>query len=337
MKVLVTGGAGFIGTHVLVRLIESGYCPVVLDNFSNSSVKSLNAVEEIVGKKIDFFEGDIRDEEVLSKLFSSNSFGAVIHLAGAKSVNESVKNPLIYFENNVGGSLKLFKIMDEYNVRSIVFSSSATVYGIPKELPLKESMPTSEPTNAYGKTKLMIENILAELYLRNKAWNIINLRYFNPIGAHKSGLIGEDPQGIPNNLMPYLTQVAVGKLNQLNIFGDDYETPDGTGIRDYIHVLDLANGHIKALQKLEKDQGIWNINLGTGVGYSVLDLVKTFEKVTNKEIPYKIIHRRPGDVAISYTDPSFAKKEIDWVAEFDLDRMCEDSWRWQSMNPKGYN
>ena len=337
MKILVTGGAGFIGTHILVRLVESGYCPVVLDNFSNSSVKSLHKVEQIVEKKIDFLEGDIRDEEALSKLFSSNKFGAVIHLAGAKSISESVEKPLFYFENNVSGSLNLFKTMDKYEVRSIVFSSSATVYGIPKKLPLKESMPTSEPTNAYGITKLMIEKNLQELYSRNKAWNIINLRYFNPIGAHKSGLIGEDPQGLPNNIMPYLTQVAIGKLNQLNIYGNDYKTHDGTGIRDYIHVMDLANGHIKALQKLEKEKGIWNINLGTGIGHSVLDLVKTFEKVTGKEIPYKLTDRRPGDIAISYTDPSFAKKEINWVAEFSLDDMCEDSWRWQSMNPEGYD
>lgn len=336
IKILVTGGAGYIGTHTLVELIENGYEPIVFDNFVNSSEKSLQRVEQITGKKIPYVNGDIRDYASLESVFSSHEFQGVIHFAGLKAVGESVEKPILYYENNVYGSLQLLKAMAAYNVKTIVFSSSATVYGDPISLPLDESMPTGEPTNPYGMSKLMIENILTDVHKNDKSWRIVNLRYFNPVGAHVSGLIGEDPTGIPNNLMPFITQTATGKREKLSVFGGDYDTHDGTGVRDYIHVVDLAKGHIKALQKAEQQSGLWTVNLGTGTGYSVLDLIKAFEEVSNKKIPYEIVSRRPGDVASCYADPKFAKQVLGWEAKLGLNDMCSDSWRWQSNNPNGY-
>ena len=337
MKILVTGGAGYIGTHTIVELIENGYEPIVFDNFVNSSEKSLQRVEQITGKKISYVNGDIRDYDSLESVFSSHEFQGVIHFAGLKAVGESVEKPILYYENNVYGSLQLLKAMTAYNVKTIVFSSSATVYGDPVSLPLDESMPTGKPTNPYGMSKLMIENILTDVYQNDKSWRIVNLRYFNPVGAHVSGLIGEDSTGIPNNLMPFITQTATGKREKLSVFGGDYDTHDGTGVRDYIHVVDLAKGHIKALQKTEKDSGLWTVNLGTGTGYSVLDIIKAFEKVSSRKIPYEIVRRRPGDVASCYAEPKFAKQTLGWEAKLGLNDMCSDSWRWQSHNPNGYN
>lgn len=335
--ILVTGGAGYIGSHTLIKLIENGYSPVVFDNLTNSSVESLNRVQQITDVVIPFFKGDIRDKNALLEIFNEFDFVAVIHFAGLKAVGESVQQPLHYYENNVYGSIQLFNVMSEYNVKTIVFSSSATVYGDPATLPLKESMPTGTPTNPYGMSKLMIENILNDLYVSDKKWRIVNLRYFNPVGAHESGLIGEDPNGIPNNLMPFITQTATGKRQKLSVFGGDYDTHDGTGVRDYIHVVDLAFGHIKALKKASSSTGIWTVNLGTGIGYSVLDMVKAFENASGKKVPYEIVERRSGDVAACYADPVYAKEILDWEAKLDLDDMCRDSWHWQSKNPNGYN
>ena len=337
MKILVTGGAGYIGTHTLVELIENGYEPIVFDNFVNSSEKSLQRVEQITGKKIPYVNGDIRDYDSLESVFSSHEFQGVIHFAGLKAVGESVEKPILYYENNVYGSLQLLKAMATYNVKTIVFSSSATVYGDPISLPLDESMPTGKPTNPYGMSKLMIENILTDVHKNDKSWRIVNLRYFNPVGAHVSGLIGEDPTGIPNNLMPYITQTATGKREILSVFGGDYDTHDGTGVRDYIHVVNLAKGHIKALKKAKQESGLLTVNLGTGTGYSVLDIIKAFEEVSCRKIPYEIVTRRSGDVAACYADPKFAKQTLGWESKLDLNDMCSDSWRWQSDNPNGYN
>ena len=337
MDVLVTGGAGYIGSHTLIQLIEDGYKPVVFDNLVNSSRKALERVEQITNQTIEFVEGDIRDLEALNFIFENYNFQAVIHFAGLKAVGESVEQPIKYYENNIFGSLQLFKVMAAHEVKTVVFSSSATVYGDPISLPLHESMPTGQPTNPYGMSKLMIENILHDIYNSDNAWRIVNLRYFNPVGAHGSGLIGEDPSGIPNNLMPFITQTATGKRDSLSVFGGDYDTHDGTGVRDYIHVVDLAEGHIKALQKTQTASGIWTVNLGTGAGYSVLDIVKAFEIASGKQIPYKIVGRRAGDIASCYADPKYAKETLGWEAEHGLAEMCEDSWRWQSMNPNGYS
>ncbi|NMH59305.1 UDP-glucose 4-epimerase GalE [Alteromonas ponticola] len=335
-SVLVTGGAGYIGSHTTLQLLEQGYPVVVLDNLTNSSVESLRRVEEITGKSLTFVEGDIRDQSVLENIFSENDIGSVIHFAGLKAVGESVEKPMQYYENNVYGTLTLCNVMQRHNVKNIVFSSSATVYGDPASLPLRESMSTGQPTNPYGMSKLMVEHILTDVFKSDNDWNIVLLRYFNPVGAHISGRIGEDPNGIPNNLMPYISQVATGKLKELSVFGDDYDTPDGTGVRDYIHVEDLANGHLKALDRLALNMGLDIYNLGTGQGYSVLEMIKAFEKASGKQVPYKIAPRRSGDVASCYADPTLAAKELNWHADKDLEAMCEDIWRWQSNNPNGY-
>jgi UDP-glucose 4-epimerase len=334
--ILVTGGAGYIGSHTVLQLLESGQKVIVLDNLCNASAEGLKRVEELTGKKTIFIEGDIRDEVLLGQLFSDHSVDSVIHFAGLKAVGESVEKPLMYYQNNVYGTLDLCEAMQKHGVKNLVFSSSATVYGDPVSLPLKEDMPTGQPTNPYGQSKLMVELILRDLYQSDSQWNIAILRYFNPAGAHPSGRIGEDPNGIPNNLMPFITQVATGKRAQLSVFGDDYDTPDGTGVRDYIHVEDLAAGHLKALAKLEKNVGLVTYNLGTGQGYSVLDMVKEFEKQSGKAVPYQIVPRRAGDVASCYADPALASNELDWEAKKGLDAMCRDSWNWQSNNPDGY-
>lgn len=336
MAILVTGGAGYIGSHTCVALAQAGYDSVVIDNLSNSSKKSLDRVEKITGRKIKFYECDILDKDGMRKVFAENEIDAVIHFAGLKAVGESVAEPLKYYENNIGGTICLIDVMEEFNVKKMVFSSSATVYGITDKVPLTEDLPTSA-NSPYGQTKLMIEQILRDLCVSDKEWSISLLRYFNPVGAHKSGTIGENPKGIPNNLMPYITQVASGKLEQLSIFGNDYPTKDGTGVRDYIHVVDLAEGHIKALEKVNKDKGVFTHNLGTGVGYSVLDLVNAFEKANGLKINYKIAPRRPGDVTICYADPTKAKEELGWEAKLTIEDMCRDSWRWQKNNPNGYD
>ncbi|MBQ1948241.1 MAG: UDP-glucose 4-epimerase GalE [Clostridia bacterium] len=335
-NILVTGGAGFIGSHALVELVEAGMNPIVYDNLSNSTDKSLKAVESICGVYPKFYQADILDEEALDRVFAENDIDAVIHFAGLKSVGESVAQPVRYYENNVAGTVCLLKAMERAGVRKIVFSSSATVYGSPKSCPISEDFPLST-TNPYGASKLMIESILKDLYHSDHRWGITLLRYFNPIGAHKSGKIGEVPSGIPNNLMPYITNVAVGQLEKLHVFGNDYPTPDGTGVRDYIHVSDLARGHVLALQRLEKYPEELNIyNLGTGTGYSVLDLVNTFMEVTGIDIPYVIDPRRPGDIAECYANPEKAKKELGFEAQFGIKEMCEDAWRWQEGHPHGY-
>lgn len=334
MNILVTGGAGYIGSHTCIELLDSGYDVVVIDNLCNSEDESLRRVEKITDKKLKFYKGDIRDLPLLQKIFSENKIDAVIHFAGLKAVGESVKIPLEYYENNIGGTLTLCKAMRDAGVKSIIFSSSATVYGSPESVPVREDFPLSA-TNPYGRTKLMIEEILKDLNVSDNKWNITVLRYFNPIGAHKSGLIGENPRGIPNNLMPYITQVATGKLEKLRVFGNDYPTPDGTGIRDYIHVVDLAKGHVAAL-KNASSAGVHIYNLGTGKGYSVLEVVSAFEKASGVKIPYDITPRRPGDIAEVYADPSKAFKELGWKATLGIEQMCEDSWRWQSGNPDGY-
>lgn len=336
MKILVTGGAGYIGSHTCVELLNAGYEVVILDNFYNSSPEVLKRIKELTGKDFTFCECDIRDREGLDKVFAENKIDAVIHFAGLKAVGESVRKPLEYYENNVGGTVTLCEAMRDAGCKKIVFSSSATVYGMNNPSPLNETMKIGGTTNPYGTTKYMIELILQDLYTSDNEWSVALLRYFNPIGAHESGRIGENPNGIPNNLMPYITQVAVGKLDHLNIFGDDYDTPDGTGVRDYIHVVDLALGHIKAVEKIASSNGVCIYNLGTGVGYSVLDVVKAFEKASGKEIKYEIVPRRPGDLATVYSDPTKAKEELGWVAERGLEKMCEDSWRWQKNNPEGY-
>lgn len=337
MAILVTGGAGFIGSHTCVALTQAGYEVIIVDNYYNSSPKSLARINELCGKKLKFYECDIRDKAGMDKIFKENKIEAVIHFAGLKAVGESCRKPIEYYDNNIGGTLVLCDVMRENGCKNIVFSSSATVYGMHNVSPLKETMQTGGTTNPYGTTKYMIEIILEDIYKSDNEWNVTLLRYFNPIGAHKSGRIGENPNGIPNNLMPYITQVAIGKLPELSVFGDDYDTPDGTGVRDYIHVVDLAEGHVKALDNiLEGGKGVQVFNLGTGHGYSVLDIVKAFEKASGKQIPYKIVERRPGDIATCYSDPSKAKEVLGWEAKRGLAEMCEDSWRWQSQNPNGF-
>ncbi len=336
MAILVTGGAGYIGSHTCVELINAGYEVVVADNLYNSSKKSLERVEQITGKKPVFYEADILDRAAMNEIFEKEKIESVIHFAGLKAVGESVAKPLEYYYNNIAGTLILCDVMRSHGVKSIVFSSSATVYGNPAFVPITEECPKGEITNPYGQTKSMLEQILLDLHVADPEWNVILLRYFNPIGAHKSGLMGEDPKGIPNNLVPYIAQVAVGKLEKLGVFGDDYDTPDGTGVRDYIHVVDLAIGHVKAIKKIEEKDGVHIYNLGTGKGYSVLDVLHAFEKACGRELPYEIKPRRPGDIATCYADPAKAYRELGWKAERGIEEMCEDSWRWQSHNPNGY-
>lgn len=335
MEILVTGGAGYIGSHTCVELLNAGYDVIIVDNYSNSKPEVLKRIKEITGRDLKFYEVDLLDKEALEEVFRANKVEAVIHFAGLKAVGESVAIPLRYYHNNITGTLILCELMQKYNVKKMVFSSSATVYGMNNVSPLTEDLPLST-TNPYGSTKLMIEQILRDLYVSDNEWNIALLRYFNPIGAHESGRIGEDPNGIPNNLMPFITQVAVGKREKLSVFGDDYDTHDGTGVRDYIHVVDLAKGHLKAVEKVMSTKGVEAYNLGTGVGYSVLDVVKNFEKATGQQIPYVVAPRRPGDIATCYADPAKALKELGWKAEKSLEDMCRDSWRWQSNNPNGY-
>ena len=336
MAILVTGGAGYIGSHTCVELLNEGYEVVVLDNLSNSSEKSLERVEELTGKKVTFYKGDILDRGILNRIFEAEKIESCIHFAGLKAVGESVAMPWEYYNNNVTGTLTLVDVMRQHGCKNIIFSSSATIYGDPAQIPITEDCPKGQCTNPYGWTKSMLEQMLIDIQKADKEWNVIILRYFNPIGAHKSGRIGENPNGIPNNLMPYVTQVAVGKLEHLGIFGNDYDTPDGTGVRDYIHVVDLARGHVAALKKIDENAELCIYNLGTGHGYSVLDIVKNFESANNIKIPYIIKNRRPGDIATCYCNPDKAKKEMGWVAEYGIKEMCEDAWRWQSNNPNGY-
>ncbi len=335
--IIVTGGAGYIGSHTCLELLNGGYRVTVVDNLCNASREGLRRVEELTGKKAAFFKADLLDEDALDKVFRQNSDAdAVIHFAGLKAVGESVAKPLLYYRNNITGTLNLCRVMDKYGIKNIVFSSSATVYGDPASVPITESFPLLSCTNPYGRTKAMIEDILRDIHIADNDWNVGLLRYFNPVGAHESGRIGEDPNGIPNNLMPYISQVAVGKLKELSVFGNDYPTHDGTGVRDFIHVVDLAVGHLKALEKLDEKPGVVTYNLGTGQGYSVLDMVKAFEEASGRKVPYRIAPRRAGDIAQCYADPTLAAKELGWKAERGLKEMCEDSWRWQSMNPQGY-
>lgn len=336
MKILVTGGTGFIGSHTVVELLETGHDVVIVDNLSNSNACVLNRIFEITGKNVEFYNIDIRNYDDMNEVFKNHVFDCCIHFAGLKAVGESVLNPILYYDNNVVGTLNLLKIMNKYNCKNIIFSSSATVYGVPEKMPITEDCKIGEGTNPYGYTKIMIEQILSDLYKSNNRWNIVLLRYFNPVGAHKSSKIGENPNGIPNNLMPYITQVAVGKRECLNIFGNDYETPDGTCVRDYIHVVDLARGHVCALKNIIENKGLNIYNLGTGNGCSVLDVVKTFERVSGVKLPYKFVPRRDGDVVINYADATKAKNELGWVAENNLEDMCLDSWNWQKNNPNGY-
>lgn len=332
--ILVTGGAGFIGSHTCVELINAGYEVVIVDNLSNSKYEAVNRIEKITSKKVKFYEADILDKDALNKIFDENKIEAVIHFAGLKAVGESVSIPLKYYHNNITGTLILCEVMKEHNVKKMVFSSSATVYGNPKTVPIKEDFPLST-TNPYGSTKLMIENILRDLYVSDNEWSIALLRYFNPIGAHESGLLGEDPNGIPNNLVPYIAKVAQGSLEQLSVFGNDYPTHDGTGVRDYIHVVDLSLGHIKALEKVLNSTGADAYNLGTGTGYSVLDVVKAYEEASGVKVNYKIVDRRPGDIAECFADPEKSKKELGWTAKLDIKKMCEDSWNFTKKNPNG--
>jgi UDP-glucose 4-epimerase len=336
MAILVTGGAGFIGSHTCVELLEAGYDVVVVDNLYNASRKSLDRVEQITGKKVTFYEADILNRDALNEIFDREQIDSVIHFAGLKAVGESVAKPIEYYYNNITGTLVLCDVMRKHDVKNIVFSSSATVYGDPAFIPITEECPKGKITNPYGQTKGMLEQVLEDIYVSDPEWNVILLRYFNPIGAHKSGLMGEDPKGIPNNLVPYVAQVAIGKLKCLGVFGDDYDTPDGTGVRDYIHVVDLARGHVAAIRKLEEKKGVLIYNLGTGKGYSVLDVVHAFEKACGKKIPYEIKPRRAGDISTCYADPSRAKAELGWEAQYGIEEMCADSWRWQTMNPNGY-
>ena len=336
MAILVTGGAGYIGSHTCVELLNSGYDVVVMDNLYNASEKALERVEQITGKKVTFYNVDMLDKEAMNQIFEKEKIDSVIHFAGYKAVGESVQKPLEYYHNNITGTLNLCDVMRNHGVKNIIFSSSATVYGDPAFIPITEECPKGKITNPYGQTKGMLEQILTDLNVSDPEWNVVLLRYFNPIGAHKSGLIGEDPKGIPNNLLPYIAQVAVGKLEKLGVFGDDYDTPDGTGVRDYIHVVDLAVGHVKAIEKMKGQTGVHIYNLGTGVGYSVLDVVKAYEKACGKKIPYEIKPRRAGDIATCYCDATKAKEELGWVAERGIEEMCADSWRWQSHNPNGY-
>ena len=335
MLILVTGGAGYIGSHTCLELLHAGYDVVVVDNLSNSKMESLKRVQELTGKTLKFHLIDLLDQQALNTVFQKSQIDAVIHFAGLKAVGESVSAPLKYYYNNVAGTLGLCSVMNNNNVKSIVFSSSATVYGDPKDVPIREEFPVN-PTNPYGRTKLMNEEILKDLFEADKNWNIVILRYFNPVGAHSSGRIGEDPNGIPNNLFPYICQVAVGKLSELSVFGNNYPTQDGTGVRDYIHVVDLARAHISALTKFKSDFGIDTYNIGTGRGYSVLEIISAFEKASGKKIPHKIVERRPGDIATCFADPTKANKELGWTAEYGINQMCIDAWRWQDKNPNGY-
>ena len=335
MKILLTGGAGYIGSHTAVECLASGHAVVVFDNLSNSSPKSLERVARIAGKPVDFVQGDIRDRAALRQLFADHRIDAVVHFAGLKAVGESVEKPLLYYDNNITGSVVLFEEMAAAGVKSVVFSSSATVYGDPATVPITEIFPLSA-TNPYGRSKLFIEDMLRDVARADTGWNIALLRYFNPVGAHESGLIGEDPRGIPNNLMPYVAQVAVGRRPHLNVFGGDYPTPDGTGVRDYIHVVDLARGHVAALNKLHQLAGVQTWNLGTGHGVSVIDMVRAFEAASGKPVPYEIVARRAGDVAQCWADTTLAARELGWRTEYDLARMCADAWRWQQANPEGY-
>ena len=335
MAILTTGGAGYIGSHTCIELTKAGYDVIVVDNLDNSSEKSLERVEKIVGKKIKFYKEDVRDREAMRRIFTENKIDAVIHFAGLKAVGESVAKPIEYYDNNLISTLVLLEVMREFDCKKIVFSSSATVYGVAKEMPLTEDMPLGA-INPYGRTKYFIEEMLRDVYVSDNTWSIALLRYFNPIGAHESGTIGEDPKGIPNNLFPYITQVGEGKLPFLRVFGNDYATHDGTGVRDYIHVVDLARAHLKALERARKVTGVEYYNVGTGNGYSVLDMVHAYERVTGLEIPYQIVERRPGDIDECYADPALAEEMLGWKAEFDLDDMCRDAHRWQSQNPDGY-
>ena len=334
-QILLTGGAGYIGSHTCIQLLQAGYDVVIIDNLCNSNISVLDRIETLAGRRPDFVQADIRDEKAVSALFTKYEIYAVIHFAGLKAVGESVEKPILYYRNGVEASICLFEQMNKHNVKKIVFSSSATVYGDPASLPITEDFPLSV-TNPYGQNKLMVENILKDISYADKDWQVIILRYFNPVGAHESGLIGEDPNGIPNNLMPYVAQVAVGKLPYMNVFGDDYPTKDGSGVRDYIHVVDLASGHIKALDVINNNEGCQVYNLGTGKGYSVLEVIKTFEKISGKKIPFKIAPRREGDIAECYADPSLSKKILGWEAKFGMDEMIRDHWNWQSKNPNGY-
>ncbi len=337
MRILVTGGAGYIGSHTCVELLNEGYEVVIIDNLYNSNQKAVDRIEEITGKSVKFYQDDMLDRAALKKIFDENEIDAVIHFAGLKAVGESVHKPIEYYRTNIDSTLNLVDEMRAHGVKNIIFSSSATVYGDPAEIPITENCPKGTCTNPYGWTKWMQEQILTDLHTADPEWNVILLRYFNPIGAHKSGLIGEDPKGIPNNLLPYVAQVAIGKLKEINVFGNDYDTPDGTGVRDYIHVVDLARGHVKAIERFAKKDGVFVCNLGTGHGYSVMDVIHAFEKACGKELPYVMKPRRDGDVATCYSSPAKAEKELNWKAEFDLIDMCRDSWNWQQKNPNGYN
>ncbi len=336
MSILVTGGIGFIGSHTVVELQNSGYEVVILDNLSNAKVGVLDRIEAITGKRPKFYEADIRDRAALENIFANEKIDSCIHFAGLKAVGESVQKPLEYYDNNIAGTLVLLDVMRKNGCKNIIFSSSATVYGDPAFVPITEECPKGICTNPYGWTKSMLEQIMSDMQKADPEWNVVLLRYFNPIGAHKSGTMGENPNGIPNNLMPYITQVAVGKREELGVFGDDYDTPDGTGVRDYIHVVDLAIGHVKAVKKLEENAGLKIYNLGTGTGYSVLDVVKNFEEASGVKIPYSIKPRRAGDIATCYADAALAKEELGWEAQYGIKEMCEDSWRWQKNNPNGY-
>lgn len=336
MNILLTGGAGYIGSHTIIELDKAGHSVVVVDNFVNSQPESLKRVAKIIGKEVPFIEADVRDREAMDKVFSNNKIDAVIHFAGLKAVGESVAKPLEYYENNMNSTFVLIDTMRRHNVKNIIFSSSATVYGDPAIIPITEACPKGHCTNPYGQTKSMLEEVLMDVQKADNEWNVVLLRYFNPIGAHQSGMIGENPNGIPNNLMPYITQTAIGIRKELGVFGNDYDTPDGTGVRDFIHVVDLANGHVKALQAIQKKCGLAIYNLGTGHGYSVLDVVKAFEKANDVKVPYSIKPRRPGDIATCYCNPAKAKAELGWEAQYGIEDMCRDSWRFQKQNPNGY-
>lgn len=337
MTILVTGGAGYIGSHTCVELLDAGYDVVVFDNLYNSSPKAVDRIQKITGRSLKFYKADMLDKPAVEKIFEENKIDAVIHFAGLKAVGESVHKPVEYYHTNIGGLLNLVDVMRKHGCKNIIFSSSATVYGDPAQIPITEECPKGICTNPYGWTKWMQEQILTDIHTADPSWNVILLRYFNPIGAHKSGLIGEDPKGIPNNLLPYVAQVAIGKLPEVNVFGDDYDTPDGTGVRDYIHVVDLAKGHVKAVERLAKNDGVFICNLGTDKGYSVLDVIHAFEKACGHKLKYVIKPRRDGDIATCYSNCDKAERELGWKAQYDLDDMCADSWRWQTMNPDGYN